>query len=523
MKLMIINRPELIAILVAALLSLFSCSKKNDSKEAESAVTGFSSDTVWIGKTITINGSGFSATAADNTIRIGNTAVTEIVEASATSLTIKVPAGATSAKVFVRVNGKELSSSRELVIVNQLAWQKLFGGLRDDHGMAVAPTANGGYLLAGHTESSGDGDVSINHGGSDFWVVKVNADRSIAWQKVFGGSNTDEASSIVSLADGSCVVAGTTTSTDGDVAGNHGGSDFFIIKLDAGGNLLWKRVLGGSGSELANAVVATPGGYAVAGYSSSNDGNVSGNHGGQDFWIVWLDANGTLINQKSYGGTDTDQANSISATSDGGYLVAGATMSTDGEVTGNHGAYDYWILKLNATGSIAWQKTLGGTSGDKAQSIISGSDGSIYIAGYTTSTNGDVTGNHGSYDYWVVKLNANGSMAWQKTLGGSLIDQALAITYAKDGGCAVAGMTTSVDGDITANHGKNESWIVRLNAAGSVVWQKTLGGSQSDASYGLVATGNSFTALGYSSSSDGDVSGLHGTTRIDFWLHNILD
>src|SRR5687767_3000674 len=247
MKLMIINRPELTAMLIAALLSLFSCSKKEDNKEAGPAITGFSSDTVWIGKTITINGSGFSSVAAENTIRIGNTAITDIIEASPTSLAIKVPAGATTAKVFVTVNGKEISSSGELVIVNQMAWQKALGGFRNDDGVAVAATANGGYLLAGHTESSGDGDVGINHGISDLWVVKVNADRSIAWQKVFGGSGTDEASGIVALADGSCVVAGTTASTDGDVTGNHGGSDFFIIKLDAGGNVLWKRVLGGSG------------------------------------------------------------------------------------------------------------------------------------------------------------------------------------------------------------------------------------------------------------------------------------
>jgi hypothetical protein len=523
MKLMIINRPELTAMLMAALLSLFSCSKKEDNKETGPVITGFSSDTVWIGKTITINGSGFSATTAENSIRIGNLTIKDIIESSATSLTIKVPAGATSAKVFVTVNGKEISSSGELIVSNQMAWQKALGGFRDDDGVAVAATANGGYLLAGHTESSGDGDVGINHGISDLWVVKLNADRSIAWQKVFGGSNTDEASSIVALADGSCVVAGTTTSTDGDVTGNHGGSDFFIIKLDAGGNVLWKRVLGGSGSELANAVIATPNGYVVAGYSSSNDGDVSGNHGVNDYWIVWLDANGALIRQKSYGGYDYDQANAITATADGGYLVAGGAMSNDGDVTGHHGAYDNWVLKLNAAGSIEWQKALGGTGTEKARSIIAASDGSSYIAGSTSSTNGDVTGNHGSDDYWVVKLNANGKIAWQKALGGSLIDQAFAITLSKDGGCAVAGMTTSVDGDITANHGKSESWIVRLNATGSLVWQKSLGGTNSELSFGLVATGNSFTVIGRSNSYDGDVSGLHGTTRSDFWLFNILD
>jgi hypothetical protein len=520
MKLMIINRPELTAILVAALLSLFSC--KKDSKGTESPITGFSADTAWIGKVITINGTGFSAIAKDNSVRIG-TVGTEVLEATTTALTIKVPAGATSAKVFVTVNGKEKSSSGNLTIVNQMAWQRTLGGSRDDFGMTIVTTSNGGYLVAGYTESSGDGDLGINHGLVDFWVVKLNADRSIAWQKNFGGSGMDVATSIVALPDGSSVVAGYTNSTDGDCVGNHGGNDCFIIKLDAGGNVLWKRLLGGSGSDIANGVVSTSGGFVVAGASGSTDGDVSGNRGGADYWIVWLDANGALINQKTYGGTGTDQANSITATPDGGYLAAGYTNSSDGNVTGNHGSNDYWILKLNAAGIIEWQKTFGGTGSDRARSIIAASDGSSFIAGYSRSTDGDVTGNHGNDDYWIIKLNASGTIAWQKTLGGSLLDQAFAITSAKDGGCAVAGMATSTDGDVTANHGRNESWIVRLNATGSVVWQKTLGGQLSDASYGLISTGNSFTTIGYSNSSDGDVSGLHGTTRLDFWLFNILD
>jgi hypothetical protein len=203
--------------------------------------------------------------------------------------------------------------------------------------------------------------------------------------------------------------------------------------------------------------------------------------------------------------------------------VAGSAQSIDGDVTGNHGSNDFWILKLNAAGNIEWQKALGGSGDERSNSIIAGKDGSSYIAGSTTSTDGDVTGNHGSYDYWVVKLNANGTIAWQKALGGSLLDQALAVSPAKDGGCAVVGLATSTNGDITFNHGKSESWIVRLDAKGSLVWQRSLGGKNSELAYGLVETGNSFTVIGYSNRSDGDVSGLHGTTRTDFWLFQIFD
>jgi hypothetical protein len=520
MKLMIINRPELTAMLVAALLSLFSC--KKDSNETEPAITGFSADTAWIGKVITINGTGFSAIAKDNSVRIG-TVGTEVLEATTTALTIKVPAGATSAKVFVTVNGKEKSSSGNLTIVNQMAWQKALGGTDSDIGAAITLSSDGGYLVAGYT-SSPDGDVANNYGNFDFWIVKLNADRTIAWQKVLGGSGDDRANSIVALTDGGCVVAGYTTSTDGEVTGNHGRSDYWIVKLDAGGKIVWKSVFGGLLYDEATSVVSNPdGGYTVAGYSSSSNGNVLNNRGGYDYWIIWLDANGALINQKNYGGSGDDLARSLITTPDGGYLVAGSTSSINGNVTGNHGADDYWVLKLNAAGSIEWQKALGGTGTDYAHSIVAASDGSSLIAGYTKSTDGDVTGNHGKDDYWIVKLNANGTMAWQKTLGGSGTDQAFAITPAKDGGCAVAGMATSLDGDVTGNHGAGDSWIVRLNAGGSVVWKKALGGTFVETTYDIATIGNSFITAGYTHSADGDVSGGHGTSKVDFWLFKILD
>lgn len=522
MKLKLIVRPELITFFFT-LSVLFSCCKKSSNGTGnQSAITGFSADTVYVGRTMTINGNGFSATAKDNSVRIGSTIVTEVLEATATALTIKVPAGATSAKVYVSAKGKEVASPDDLIIVNQLYWQKMLGGVLDEDGTAIAPVAGGGYLVTG-TSRSTDGDVGKNNGLTDMWIVKLNADRSIAWQKVFGGSSSDGANSIVALADGSCVVAGYTNSNNGDVTGNHGESDWFIIKLDAAGNVVWKRILGGSGTDVANSVIAISGGFVVAGYSSGNDGDVSGNHGLTDCWIVWLDANGAITRQRSYGGSDYDQASSIAAAPDGGYLVAGSAVSIDGDVAGNHGSNDFWILKLNAAGNFEWQKTLGGSGDDRSNSIITGKDGSSYIAGSTTSTDGDVTGNHGSYDYWVVKLNANGTIAWQKALGGSLLDQALGIAPAIDGGCAVAGLATSTDGDITFNHGKSESWIVRLDAKGSLVWQRSLGGKNSELAYALAAAGNSFTVIGYSNSSDGDVSGLHGTTRTDFWLFQIFD
>ena len=511
-----------IAISVTMLVvsgNLLSCKKSG--KEPSLFVGAVSTDTAWVGKPVTIQGSGFSSTATDNIIRIGDIVATEVVEVSPSTLTFKVPPGAVSGKLYVRVNGKEQSASRELVIVNQLAWQKALGGIIDDYGIAVAASADGGYLVAGYTQS-GDGDVAIQHGGYDYWILKLNADRTIAWQKTFGGSRDDYATGIVALADGGCVVAGYTSSTDDDISGNHGASDYCIVKLDANGNIVWKTVLGGSGADEANGIIATSTGYVISGYTSSTDGDITNNHGLSDYWVVWLDASGALVKQKTYGGTGYDNGEALAIAGDG-YLVAGSSSSTDGDATGNHGNTDFWIVKLNTTGNIMWQTSLGGTARETASCIVSTADGGSLVAGYTTSNDGDVTGYHGGYDYWVIKLLANGSVAWKKTLGGSLADQPAAITPAGDGGCIVAGMTTSNNGDVSGLHGTNDSWIVRLNATGNMVWQKTSGGTQSDATYGLAATGNSFIAVGYSNSTNGDVSGLHGTSRPDFWLFKILD
>ncbi|MGQ9856230.1 MAG: hypothetical protein ACUVQF_05790 [Fervidobacterium sp.] len=168
--------------------------------------------------------------------------------------------------------------------------------------------------------------------------------------------------------------------------------------------------------------------------------------------------------QKTLGGNDHDYAYSIEQTADGGYIVAGATLSNDGDVKGNHGSYthDMWVVKLDASGNIKWQKFLGGTSDDYAYSIQQTSDGGYIVAGYTSSNNGDVTGNHGYEDMWVVKLDGTGNIAWQKCLGGSSYDYAYSILQTSDGGYIVAGCTESDNGDVSEKRWGNDVWVVKL-------------------------------------------------------------
>ncbi|MDR2458041.1 MAG: hypothetical protein LBD41_06140, partial [Clostridiales Family XIII bacterium] len=184
--------------------------------------------------------------------------------------------------------------------------------------------------------------------------------------------------------------------------------------------------------------------------------------------------------QKSLGGSQYDSAFFIQQTSDGGFIIAGTGTSNDCDVTGNHGDDEYWIVKLDSLGTIQWQKSLNGSFGNYANSIQLTSDGGYIIAVYSNSNDGDVTGNHGSYDYSIVKLNSLGTIQWQKSLGGSNHDSANSIQQTSDGGFIIAGQSESNDGDVTGNHGSQDYWIVKLDSLGTIQWQKSLGGSEYD-------------------------------------------
>lgn len=399
----------------------------------------------------------------------------------------------------------------------EIEWQKSLGGSDSEIAYSIQQTAGGGYIVAGLSYSN-DGDVSGNHGLVDYWIVKLNNTGNIQWQKSLGGSNLDSAQSIQQTTDGGYIIAGISYSNDGDVTGNHGNVDYWIVKLNSQGNITWQKSLGGSGIDRAWSIQQTAdGGYIVAGYSNSNDGGVTGNHGYFDYWVVKLDSAGSIVWEKSLGGTLYDVAHSIFQTSDGGYVVAGESYSNDGDVTGNHGSGDYWVVKLDHTGDIQWQKSLGGSDRDVAHSIRQTADGGYIVAGGSESNDGGVTGNQGDRDYWIVKLNNAGDIQWQKSLGGSGSDTAKSIQQTADGGYIVAGYSESNDGDVSGNHGGRDYWIVKLNDTGDIQWQKSLGGSGDDWATSIQETiDGGYIIAGESYSNDGDVTGNHGYS--DYWV-----
>ncbi|MBV6440938.1 MAG: hypothetical protein EPGJADBJ_02614 [Saprospiraceae bacterium] len=398
-----------------------------------------------------------------------------------------------------------------------IQWQRSLGGSGSDVARFVQITNDGGYAIGGSSYSN-DGDVSGNHGGSDAWVAKLDPSGVIQWQKSLGGSADDFARAMQATSDGGYILAGWSSSNDGDVSGNHGNTDYWIVKSDSTGVIQWQRSSGGSGNEGAYAIQKTgDGGYILAGVSDSNDGDVSGNHGGRDGWVVKLDSVGAIEWQKSLGGSSEDEVWSVQPTSGSGYIVTGWTFSNDGDVSGNHGEVDCWLVKLDNAGNIQWQKSLGGSAQDAAFSIQITNDNGYILTGWSSSNDGDVSGNHGSFDAWMVKLDSTGVIQWQRSLGGSAEDIAIFIQTTSDGGYVLVGNSTSSDGDATVNHGFTDFWVVKLDPSGAIQWQKSLGGSGYDGAVSLKLTGDDgYIVVGHSDSNDGDVSGNHGES--DFWV-----
>jgi gliding motility-associated-like protein len=289
----------------------------------------------------------------------------------------------------------------------------MYGGSQEDFPTTIAAAPDGGYFVTGHTLSN-DGDVSGNHGQTDYWIIKIDAKGTLIWQKCLGGGDYDFSTSIQATPDGGCISAGTTNSSNGDITGFHGAGDYWVVKLDKLGNLQWQKTYGGSFTENANNIqITNDGGYLVSGFSNSFDGDVSGNHGdGYDAWLIKLNKTGVIQWQKCYGGSQNEVAYFTQLTSDGGYVVAGSARSSDGDLSCNAGMADAWIFKITGNGDLEWQKDFGGNDFDEAYCILPLSDGSFITAGYVNSS--DISGYHaptakypvGISDYWVVKLSA---------------------------------------------------------------------------------------------------------------------
>ena len=412
-------------------------------------------------------------------------------------------------------------------LANNKVWNKTYGGSESEKVWNIQITNDGGYILAGHTFGSSDGDVpNGNRGDWDIWILKVNSDGVIEWNKTYGGSGRDEAWDLQKTNDGGYIVAGSTNSSNGDVTDvNNGDYDFWILKLSSDGTKQWDKTYGGSDYEGAYSIFPTSdGGYIINGETLSNtSGDVTdGTNGQGDVWILKINSDGTKQWDKTYGGSEYDWGYFIQQTSDGGFVVSSRSSSSNGDVTnGTNGQEDFWILKLNSDGTKQWDKTYGGSEYEGVTLMQQTSDGGYIVIGSTYSSNGDVTdGNNGSEDAWILKLNSDGTKQWDKTYGGDKEEGINSIFQTSDGGYIIAGKTaSSSDGDVTdVNKGGYDSWILKLNSDGTKQWDKTYGGSEYDeATFAIQTFDSGYIIAGYTESSDGDITDENNGNS-DFWI-----
>lgn len=395
-------------------------------------------------------------------------------------------------------------------------WIKTFGGSQEDEALSIVQSSDGGYAVFGYTQST-DGDITDKTAtDSDFWVLKLTEDGTISWSKTYGGTGDDRGEKIIQTADNGYALVGYNRSNDGDVTENAGLQDYWIVKIDASGNLQWEKSFGFPGIDRAFSVVQTnDGGYFITGFldvtASNGDGNDNKTffekHGVGEFWGIKLDASGNTEWRRYFGGTDNDRSYDAVQTEDGGYLMIGSSESVDFDITNSQGSYDFWLVKVNSEGTKIWEKSFGGTEIDVAYAIASDGNGKYVIVGDARSNDGNITNANGNADLWMIQIDGNGNLIWEKSLGGTQFDTGRGIYPIQSGGFVITGNSRSNDIDVDQNKGQSDVWTMLIDNSGNVTWKNSLGGTEEEFATGVIQTSdNKIVVAGSSASNDGDIT-----------------
>ncbi len=372
--------------------------------------------------------------------------------------------------------------------------QILAGESGDDEALpGIIRTRDGGFLAGAFSTSlPGTNKRAPNYGSYDYWIIKYDRSGKKQFDKTYGTTDYDALYTFIQTSDGGYALGGTADSmvSGTKTAPGKGGGDMWLVKTDSLGNQLWDKAYGGSIDENLNCVSQTrDGGYILAGTSSSNiSGDKTENSfGGFDYWVVKIDAAGNLQWSRTFGGTGYDVATNVAQTADGGYFIAGhSTSARNGNKTSNtRGGEDIWIVKTDSLGNKLWDRNIGGNTYDELVTMQPAPDGGFVLGAWSESNiSGDKTeATKGYIDYWIVKVNGAGVIQWQKDIGSNDADYLSAVKLTSDGGYILAGYSNAnISGDKTENHrGLGfDGWVVKLSADRTVEWDKTVGGENED-------------------------------------------
>ena len=398
--------------------------------------------------------------------------------------------------------------------LGELDWAVSFGGSGEDTAQAIITTIDGGYAILGYSNST-DGDLSEKTTSvNDYWLIKLNADGTVAWGKTYGGSRDDRGQSLVQTADGGYALTGYAMSSDGDGSINNGFHDNWVVKVDAQGEIQWEKSFGFSGHDHSYDIIETnDGGLFFSGFlditSAQADGYADKGgssttaHGVGEFWGTKLDAQGNIEWRKYFGGTNNDRSHSVVQSEDGGFVLSGFTESDDFDIKASRGSYDFWVLKINSEGDLLWERSFGGSGIDIAYDMTKTDDNAYVVVGNTFSDDLDISKNNGESDVWMIKVNDNGDLIWERNFGGAAFDAAQSVSLSADGGFIVSGNSKSLTMDLNANAGENDIWLIKTDAQGNMLYNKTFGGVGLDYAFdALENDDNSILLVGETESTD---------------------
>ncbi len=407
----------------------------------------------------------------------------------------------------------ENNTLNDTQFLGEIEWSKTFGGSQADFAFSVTQTLDGKIVVCGST-SSVDGDINDKSlSENDFWLIKLDTDGTLIWSQTYGGTGEDIGKKVIQTRDGGFAIVGYSMSNDGDASNNEGAHDNWLLKLDALGNIIWEKSFGFIGHDHAYSIIQTnDGGFFMTGFldvtASGGEGNTKTQntlHGIGEYWCHKLDSNGNTIWRRYFGGSSNDRSFDVVQSNDGGFVVTGLSESSDFDISNSNGSYDYWVIKLDNKGNLIWEKSLGGTEIDQSRAIVKTNDNSYIIAGNSFSTDIDNPSNFGSSDFLLVKLNDNGETIWSKNYGGTNFDYATSISPSKDG-YIVSGYSKSSDNQLNSNYGENDFWVIKINEQGNLLWQKNFGGSNLDFAFDAIETlDGGIIVVGETESNDFDI------------------
>ena len=398
----------------------------------------------------------------------------------------------------------------------------VFGGNSSDEAKDLAVNASKNVLFFGAKSSSSDGDVPGNVGGSDFWIMKRNIDGTLIWSKTFGGAGIDELETLMPHADGGVIAFGTTHTNQGTFGTILGLAGGWLMRTNNNGSLIDGKIFGGNVTETAvDAFRHVNGNVTMVLEAASPVLNGQMNHGLVDVWIVHVNPSFATQWSVLLGGTGVDAAEAITADANGNIYVAATSNSNLPGLSPNQGGQDVWVIKLSPTGDILWQKTFGGSEDDKATDILIHPDGFVYLIAQSQSSDGDFDSNSGLNDLWLLKLDGgDGQTFTKKHYGGSGNDYNAQVDVYGDDHLVLTSNTTSSDLDLTGNKGFGDVWILNTDLDGNLTQQMNYGGSLNDFAVDVITVDSVFYVLSSTISTDKNVP-ANTIAQQDLWYYSL--